>query len=40
MAQTPSTDKRTILKKSVLTFSSVPEKNIAGINAKMYPNPN
>lgn len=40
MAQTPSTDKRTILKKSVLTFSSVPEKNIAGINAKIYPNPN
>ena len=39
IANTPNIDKRTILKKSVLTLSKVPEKNIAGINAKIYPNP-
>ena len=35
IAITPRVDNKTILKKSVLTFSSVPEKNIAGIKAKM-----
>ena len=39
MAKTPSTDNKTIRKKSVFTFNNVPEKNIAGINAKIYPNP-
>ena len=39
IAKTPKTDNKTILKKSVLTFKSVPEKNIAGIKARIYPNP-
>ena len=39
MAKTPKAHNKTILKKSVFTFNKVPEKNIAGMNAKIYPNP-
>ena len=39
IATTPSTDNKTILKKSVFTFSKVPEKKIAGMKAKIQPNP-
>ena len=35
IAPTPREDKRTILKKSVLTFSKVPEKKIAGMKARI-----
>ena len=35
IAHTPREDRSTILKKSVLTLSKVPEKKMAGINAKM-----